>query len=210
MTEESIVESDQRIISHVVLDKKWDSCNFVGQIMRLWSGEDEPKISSLSNVRILDLAAGSGLNDDNEDECWPPYFSRFCAQHGALVTVVDILPQTEEDEKLFNEVVVEDLVLPVLEGLLPQMPQLKGKKFDIINCQNFVGDDSSHPFSLEARLQVFHQTTVPEFRKKLFEQCCPLLVEGGVLFLNEEDPDSHKSIYYKKVDGRIVTVRSDC
>lgn len=201
-------DQDQRIISHVVLDKKWHFCCFIDQIMRLWSGENEPTISLLRNVRILDLAAGSGLNE-GDVKCWPPYFSRFCAQHGALVTVVDILPQTEEDEKLFNEVVVEDLVLPVLEGLLPQMPQLKGKKFDIINCQNFVGDDSSHPFSLEFCLQFFYQMTVLEFREKLLRQCCSLLAERGVIFLGEEDPDSHKSIFYKKVGGRIVTIKSD-
>ena len=91
---------------------------------------------------VLDIAAGSAISITTKR--WPPNFSRQCAHLGAKVVALDINPQLGTDRDLFEWVAV-DLVTEVMQAEmgLGKIPLLKGRKFDLVYSNNFVGINSA-------------------------------------------------------------------
>lgn len=163
-------------------------------LMKKWKGEDS--WGELEGKKVLDLASGSGLGQPQ----WQPFFARLCANNGAIVTAVDILPQTGSDKKLFHGVTA-DLIPAVMERKLSEI--VGNERFDIIHSYSFIGFNPS-PDLLE-RLEELKITEI-DFVKVLLDQSLNLLTEGGIISLDEKNSVERKTIYHTKKEGKLVRV----
>jgi len=147
-------------------------------LLEAWTGNYSPDWSVLNGANVLDIGAGSYLNGDHG----APWFARVCAVNGARVVVTDILPQSEVDIKLFEAIIDEDIIPPVLAGQFAQLPQLQGRTFDIIHSMNLVG------FNPDPRLEGALNNLgvrLSEFEESLVRQTRALLNTGGVMYLGQ-------------------------
>ena len=139
--------------------------------------------------RVLDIASGSvGSTTIIE---WMPNFARYCSQHGAQVTALDINRQYGADACLFEWAAV-DLVHQVTIGL-NRVPVLQGKTFDFIYSNNFVGDNPAP--DLIRRLG--SRNSLQLFEATLLDQAADLLSAGGYLFFGEMTAEGWYIIYQK-------------
>lgn len=161
-------------------------------LMKKWKGEDSWR--ELEGKKVLDLASGSGLGQPQ----WQPFFARLCANNGAIVTAVDILPQTGSDKKLFHGVIT-DIVKTVMGGRLSQV--VENINFDIIHSSSFVGVNPSP--ELQERLERL-KIREGDFRQALLDQSFGLLSEGGIISLDEKNPQKKEYISYAKKEGKLV------
>lgn len=170
-------------------------------ILRRWKGYGTPW-SVLQGMRVLDLAAGSRYSRDFFGDAWYPQFARLCALNGAEVLAIDINPQGGFDKELFTWVSA-DLVAVVVNGGLQSLPELQGKKFDLINSANFIG----HNFCPELpNYLARHRVRMSDFEKYLADQAGELLAEGGAMYLGFRDPDNHYSQILHTRKGAEITL----
>lgn len=162
-------------------------------LIRKWKGRRD-SWSELRGKKVLDLASGSAAGKPN----WHPYFARLCVFNGAEVTVVDKLPQIGNDTKLFHGITV-DLVPPVMNGKLAEV--VGQGEYDIVHSYSFIGINPSP--ELTEQLRMLHMNE-QDFRDVFLRQAFGLLVEGGIMYLDERDFIANKDIYYTKKDGNLV------
>lgn len=160
--------------------------------------ESCPSWRQLEGVRVLDLAAGS-CNTHYSGATYEPHFSRLCAVNGAEVVAIDIRKQSEHDKMLFQPIEA-DLVQLVQEGQLAEIPELSGRRFDIIHSSAFVGWNPDP--QLEGRLGT--RTEIAMFEEKLILECTKLLAEGGVMS-HDDNPIWKGRVSYRKINGSLIT-----
>lgn len=146
-------------------------------LLEEWSGISNPDWSLLNGADVLDIGAGSYLNGDYGS----PWFARVCAVNGARVVVADMLPQSEADIRLFDEVITEDIIPIVMSRNLAQLSQLQGRQFDIIHSHNLIGVNSDPELETSLKNQGI---TLEEFERNLAQQLRALLKERGVIYLD--------------------------
>lgn len=167
-------------------------------IISLWRGPDTPW-SVLNGVKVLDLASGSGYSHGIFGDMWYPQFSRLCALNGADVVAIDANPQRGHDKTLFAWVKA-DLVDVVLKQGLQSLPILKGKRFDLINSENFIG---VNPYPSVRYKLAHYLMNMEEFERSFTNQAGELLAEGGIMSLNTKDKHYNRLIYTRSKDGII-------
>ncbi|HKC14954.1 MAG TPA: hypothetical protein VKC89_03295 [Patescibacteria group bacterium] len=161
-------------------------------LIRRWKGKRD-SWEEIKGKKVLDLASGSAAASK-----WQPYFARLCANNGALVTVVDKLPQVGRDKELFRGITT-DLVLTVMgENLAEVVGQ---EEYDVVHSINFIGASPSPELLQE--LRVLH-IKEEDFHMAFSRQAFSLLAEGGVMYLDERDPAKSEDIYYTKKEGTLV------
>ena len=106
----------------------------IDSLLKNYTGEYPENWSKVSSLKILDLGCGSARGYIE-----PPTMCRLLAANGAEVYGIDLYKGHEEDQFLYTHIVT-DLVDIVREGRLAQLPELKGKEFDIINSSRFFGN----------------------------------------------------------------------
>lgn len=156
--------------------------------------------SLLHGARVLDIASGSYLSD-LVGMTYYPHFARLCAVNGAQVTALDIEAQSITDLMLFQGVKV-DLIPLIIEERLSSLPQLQDRKFDIINCSNFVGRTPLRNLVYELRRR---RVNLLSFEWSLLSQCFELIAEGGLISLQLEDSNM-REVYHQKVDGTMMLI----
>lgn len=175
----------------------------LGGLIDKWKGPGT-QWSVIKGVSILDLASGSALTKNLRWSRNYPSFSRLCALLGANVTAVDIVDQSQFDQKLFKCVKL-DLVEVILKGGgLDQHPEFKSRKFDIIHSLNFIGSNPDP--GLLRELASLYWFPYRGFEDSLTKQAASLLEEGGVMFLGSYTigPEGLTDIYHVKKDGKLL------
>jgi hypothetical protein len=168
---------------------------YILMTIKKWSGKKD--LSKIIDKDILDLGSGS----DNSQFRWQPHFARKCSEYGANVIALDKEKQSEKDSQLFSwdDVNLIDLVI---DSTLSKLPTLLGKKFVIINSTNFVGFNPPPSFKEELNKYGISKKL---FEDKLLSQLEPLLVEGGIISLDQRI-NNGKLIIYRKINGIIKII----
>lgn len=145
--------------------------------------------------RVLDLGCGSRKTPRSRNwSGWPPYFCLLCGVNGAETYGIDLYPADKNDAQHYSHIVA-DLVSTIQHDGLPNLPQLSGRLFNIIHSSFLTG--SSISYHLEEKLQ--HARLAPAiFDEKLLEQTANLLVENGILQLEEQR--------WRKQGGQLVSM----
>lgn len=188
---------DEARMLPIDLDNRSDiirTARHISTILTIWKGENS--WNQLKNMNILDLASGSvysvGLLKD-----WLPHFARLCSVNGAKVFALDIEPQSRLDGSLF-EWAEEDIVQAVMEKQLKNLESIKGRRFNLLNSTNFVGNNPA-PGLLECLSG--SGINKNEFEEELLRQSGEIIVEGGAVSL-----DRSKNYLYVKTNGKLVRV----
>jgi 2-polyprenyl-3-methyl-5-hydroxy-6-metoxy-1,4-benzoquinol methylase len=154
--------------------------------------------SGLKGLKILDVAGGSEFAVDWRGKIWEPHFARLAAELGAVVTVLDLADQSEEDSKLFIWAAI-DIVTTVLNNTFLDL-DLLSHKYDIINANAFVGNNPTP--SIENLLHR-NKCDLETFEATLIRQLFTLLNPGGVMFLNQQDTQGN-TVYIKNIDAELT------
>jgi SAM-dependent methyltransferase len=175
----------------------------ITSLLTAWKGQRDPAWSLLKGAKVLDLGSGANLM---RQEGYPPHFARLCAMNGAEVVAIDVRDQSPWDLRLFDGVKA-DIAQLVASHRLTTLPNLDGKKFDLINSHGLVGSNPAEGM-VTAILQ--NELILHEFEDKLKTQLEEVLNEQGVMMLGEEDRWTPNPpfyfIIYKKINGVVQKI----
>jgi len=157
----------------------------INGIVKAWKSAEDWGV--LKGARFLELEAGS-RNGKNK-----PYSAELAAVNGAQVIAIDELPQTDIDQKLFTDIQA-DVIDLVYKGKLANHPDLKGKKFDIINAIEVDEQLEFHP-------RYWAKRNPDDFRATLLNQLKLLLAKDGII-------NTYHDEYYREVNGELVEFRN--
>lgn len=158
--------------------------------------------SVLKDMRVLDLASGSGASKNRVGTVWYPHFARFCAINGAKVVAVDINPQQGLDRELFAWAQA-DLFEAVMNNRLASLPILRGREFDLIHSCAFAGVAPACELEDQCKLA---EVTIREFETSMLRQVGVLLAENGTMTIGGLDDEGCALLYIK--DGDRIIPRS--
>lgn len=149
-------------------------------------------LTDLNQIRgwnILDLGCGSSSSDwSNRTRQYEAWFPRVCASHGATVIGIDIAAQDPNDEGVYTHIAADLGQLLVGHNLVDLVNE---RKFNLIHASAILCDGGPG-------------IRYEWYIENLLQQASALLVEGGMLVVNDEiftwsgSKFNHVGIYDRK------------